>query len=1005
MIPRDLDTVAAPPAQLATSLPPASTATQYRVQRTDTSVDTIAQQFGVSADAIVKANPTKFADSSNVVPGDLLTIPPRNDGSQSGANTPAATPQQQVDKALADLHAAEQAKPANRMAAEDLGADRADLQTKLNQAVDAEVQARLSERPALSPQQRKALDAELPMDQADHEASIRAAIVARYNGDPGIQQAVDTQEANALLKRVDQTSYDSPKDKFLALDAAMQSASSDQVRTIAARQDIYRQIVQSAADWAAQPYDGTYRPSDETSRNKLSQAASDSSANYVDLLSGVSSQQMRADLINDARPQLEKIAHFSLLYPEPNHNPQVVNTLTNLSSVVGMLGRQDPAGAQWLGSDLASQMTNQKVLAKTEMMGQSSVLLDAVRQSNDPILALSIIEHVRGDSKDDNVVAWFDRTRDQIFKAVVSSNGKVDSDVRAYGDLTGELNSLIKNEGDQMTPDQLNAAIAAYGNKKGADWQKQVADSQKQLAKDGDDLLAQHASLGAWLESHPEDAAAARAALAPMVNDKGAQAAIKMAVQLDQNALQGAQGQNAISFAAQIGTAADDGGRLFIKELGSNYLIHRMDGLSDQLVASNDVATRTRVIGELDQLGNDSQLARVLGIDSKNVIDLKAGTDEMKKSLAEFNALSDAEKNPATLYDQLQKGLGDTNRTLNKISGFENGTSVGNAFRLFGAGAAGLNLASAIDSATASGQSTMNRSVSVASGLINAAGFSQGAAEYAVGKGFASDDGWISKVGSPAVNHVVNYLSGGVSLFQAGQNFFSSDPSVHDNTEGVLNTMIGAGSILWAAGDGVATGEGLMIPALAGSAELGMWAGPIGAGMMALGTMGLMAYQSKKANDLAIPNRVMFLQTLGYQPSAAQALAAWHSKDGASAASMLMQYGKLHDQTPQQTMAWFNGLAADKQKTIAGAMLSALDTVNGDATKFQKTASSDKNWDDFAAHNDFLTGSVDHGIFGSGPGIVLNGMKFGVSADGEEQPASVHQLDVAFQNLLGVNPP
>lgn len=110
--------------------------------------------------------------------------------------------------------------------------------------------------------------------------------------------------------------------------------------------------------------------------------------------------------------------------------------------------------------------------------------------------------------------------------------------------------------------------------------------------------------------------------LHPMVNDKGAQAAIKMAVQMDPNALQGAQGQHAISFAAQMGTVADDGGRLFIKELGSNYLIHRMDGLSDQLIASNDVASRTRVIGELDQLGNDSQLARVLGIDGKNVINL-----------------------------------------------------------------------------------------------------------------------------------------------------------------------------------------------------------------------------------------------------------------------------------------------------------------------------------------------------------------------------------------------
>lgn len=1009
MISRDIDMGVASPASLATSLPPSSVATQYRVQRTDTSLGVIAQQFGVSADDIVKANPAKFANSQNVVPGDVLTIPPRRDAAQSGANAPAATAQQQVDKALADLHSAEQAKPANRMAAEDRGAERADLQTKLDQAVDAEIQAKLSERPpidtSLSPQQRKALDADIAPSQAEREASIRADIVARYHGDPDIQQAVDTQEANALLKRVDQMNYDSPKDKFLALDAEMKSASSDQVRAIAARQDSYCQIVQAASDWAAQPYDGTSRPSKDKSLDQLSKNASDSSARYVELLSGTTSPQMRADLINDARPQLGKLTHFSLLYPEPGNNPEVDNTLTNLSSVVGTLGQQDPAGAQALAADMAGQMTNQKVFAKTGMMGNTSVLLDAVRQSHDPVLALTIIEQARGDSKDVNVKAWYNDTRDQIFEAVAGSNGKMESDVEAYGDLTGELNSLIDNEGDKMTSDQLAAAITAYGNKKGQDWQNRVAASQQQLVKDGNDLLAQQASLGAWLENHPDDAASARSALAPMVNDKRAQAAIKMAVQLDPNALQGAQGQNAISFAAQMGTAADDGGRLFLKQLGSSYLIHRMDNLSDQLVASNDVASRTRAIGELDQLGNDSQLARVLGIDSKNVVNLKAGTDAMKQSLADFNALSDAEKNPATLYDQLQKGLGDTNRTLNKISGFENGTPVGNAFRLFGASAAGLNMVSAIDSATASGQTTMNRSIGLASTFINAAGFSQSAAEYAVGKGMASEDGWVSRLGSPTANHVVNYLSGGLSLVQAGDNFFSHDPNEHDTTQGVLNTMTGTGSILWAAGDGVTTGEGLMIPGLAGSAELGMWVGPIGAGMMALGTMGLMAYQSKKANDAAVPNRELFLQALGYEPSAAQALAAWHSKDDSAATSMLMRYGELHGKNAQQTMTWFNGLDADKQKIIAGTLLSSLDTVGGDASKFQLTDGSDKNWDGFVSHNDLLTGSVDHGVFGEGPGIVLNGMKFNVPVDGEEKPASVHQLDVAFQSLLGVSPP
>lgn len=1032
VIPRDFDVAAAPPSQPSDSLSPSSTATQYRVQRTDTSVDAIAQQFGVSSDAIVKANPAKFATSLNIAPGDVLTIPPRDNATQSDNNTsaPATTPRQQVDKALAGLHAAEQAKPGNRMMAQDLGVERAQLQTQLDQAVDAEVQARLNERPpadtSLSPQQRKALDANMPTSKADLEASIREDIVARYKGDADIQQAVDTQEANALLKRIDQSGYNSPKDKLLALDASMQSASSDQVRTLASQQDIYRNIVKAAADWAAQPYNGTF-PHGGDSPYQLGLAANDSSARYVDLLSGIASPQMRADLINDARPQLENLARFSLHYTNSYTNPQVGSTLTNLSSVVGMLGKQDQAAAQQLGSDLAAQIIDPEDLMDRGMMGSSPLLTGVVEHSDDPTLVLSIINHVHGDGKDSNVNDWCYGMRDHVFKAVIAtgnkdvatSGNKVNQDVQSYAGLMGELNTLIKKEGDQMTPDQLNRAIAAYVKKKGPDWQQSVTASQQQLVNDGKALLAQEASLGAWFENHPDDAAAGSATLASLINDQGAQVAIKMAVQLDPTALQGEQGENVIGFASEIGSAADQGGRMFIKELGQNYLIHRMDGLSDQLVASNDVASRTRVIGELDKLGNDSRLAHVLGINGDNVVELKDGVAEMTKSLAQFNALSEAEKDPAKLSGQLEKGLWDTHSALNEIKGFEEGTAIGNAFRLFGVGAAGLDLAGAIDATTAPDQSKMEQTVNVTKALLSTAGFSQQAAEFVVGQGGADINGWVGKIGSVTVEHMVNYASGGLALFQGIADFANHDP-----TGGVLHTMTGTGAVLWAAGDGVATGEGIMLPglapivlggsesseavmlpALAGSTEAGMVFGPIGASMMALGTMGLMAYQNKKDNDAAIPNREVFLQGLGYTPSAADALAAWHSKDDIAASSMLMQYGRLHGQSPQQTMTWFNGLDADKQKVIAGAMLSALDTVHGDASKFQLTASSDKNWDDYAAHNAFLTGSVDHGVFGSGPGIVLNGMKFMSSADGEARPASAHQLDVALQDLLGVNPP
>jgi hypothetical protein len=297
------------------------------------------------------------------------------------------------------------------------------------------------------------------------------------------------------------------------------------------------------------------------------------------------------------------------------------------------------------------------------------------------------------------------------------------------------------------------------------------------------------------------------------------------------------------------------------------------------------------------------------------------------------------------------------------------------------------------------------------SAFASTVGFSQKTAGLIASVGKLDRDSLIGKVGSRLVDHAVNYLSGGIDVWKATDDF-----SKGDGTEGGLYTTTGVGSIMWAAGNAVSGAEGAtfglgswLTGGSAGAeaaATAGSWAGPIGITLVALGTMGLMAYQSTKANDQAVPGRDAFVQGLGYHPSAASALAAWHSKDDAAPTSMLMRYGQLHGLDPQQTMDWFNGLNADQQKTFAGAMLSALDTVDGDASKFQATDANDHNWDDMAKHGELITGTVDHGIFGSGPGVLLDEFKLGIpyAINSEEQPASAHQLDVTLQNLLGANP-
>ena len=58
--------------------------------------------------------------------------------------------------------------------------------------------------------------------------------------------------------------------------------------------------------------------------------------------------------------------------------------------------------------------------------------------------------------------------------------------------------------------------------------------------------------------------------------------------------------------------------------------------------------------------------------------------------------------------------------------------------------------------------------------------------------------------------------------------------------------------------------------------------------------------------------------------------------------------------------------------------------------------------------NGLIAGNVDHGLFGSGPGVLMRGTVIAGNPfpiNSEEKPASAHQLDVVLKNVLGVDPP
>ncbi|WNL45924.1 LysM peptidoglycan-binding domain-containing protein [Dyella sp. BiH032] len=993
-IPRDLgvSTYTPPPPPP----PPPEKPKPYRVEHGDT-LESIAQKFNTTVDALHQANPS--LSGSRIMAGDVLTIPAVKTqalaGTPAKADAPALTPQQQVDKALNDYRqAAANRQPGDRGAADDL----AGLQDKLDQAVNAEVQARLKEpvNDGLTPQQRKQLG-EQPPSLADREKAARADVLKRYNGDAAIQHAVDKQEAGSLLASNANAGYTSPKDKLLALDTALKNASSDQVRSLAEADPAFAKTVQDAANWAAQPYKEEQLTNSNQVEPKAKQAE-ESAGRYAELMAGLSSPAARAAIASEGRTQMEQLTHFAFFYN--NEQRHSGNILDSLSTVVGTLRQSDPNAAQSLANDLAGQLPDPRIVASG--MTTESMLTSMAQQSGDPTLAFAFVDKVRNGGYERITGPWCEQTMAELFKTVENTHYRVDNDVQSYVKLTGELNSLIAKEGKSMTADQLKAAIDNYKAKKGPEWEQQVADAQQRIADDGKLLLSQQAALAQWAAGHPGDQKAVNDTLGKILGSENNAAAMRLAVQNDPTVLKGEQGQALLNQWAQYGKVADQAGRKLTQELGTNYVKGRLDDLREQLAKSDDVATRTKVIQQLDDLGNNKSLAVVLGLDGDKVGSLKQATDVLKNNLNDFDALAKDAKTPEALTQSLQDGLKDADGKLGKIKGFDNGTPVSTLFRAFSVGAAGLSLANATDK-LGTGKTGTEELRNEMSALISAAGFSQKTAGLVTSVGWAPKESLWGTVGKRSVDHWVNILSGGIDLWKASDAFGKGD-----NTEGALYATTGVGSIMWAAGNAAVSGEGMLGAALGGASGLGSWAGPIGIGLVALGTVGLIAYQSKKENDQAVPGREAFLQGLGYTESASKALAAWHSDGDQPAVNMLVRYGELHGMNPQQSMDWFNKLGAEQQKTFAGAMVSALDTVDGDASKFQRTDRNDGNWDDMAKHGDLLAGNVDHGLFGSGPGVLLRGTSIPGNMfplNVEEKPGSAHQLDVVLKNVLGVDPP
>ncbi|HET8791153.1 MAG TPA: hypothetical protein VFM75_08070, partial [Modicisalibacter sp.] len=132
-------------------------------------------------------------------------------------------------------------------------------------------------------------------------------------------------------------------------------------------------------------------------------------------------------------------------------------------------------------------------------------------------------------------------------------------------------------------------------------------------------------------------------------------------------------------------------------------------------------------------------------------------------------------------------------------------------------------------------------------------------------------------------------------------------------------------------------------------------AGPIGFGIATVATLGLFAWDGiqnvQHNNRFQTPTTAEFLSHAGFNEEAAQALSD-QSGEGYSPVPLLMHYGDLQGLTPEQTVAWINGIAGGdngpaKLAALRDNLHNTLDEINGDISQFPATADNDdlQIWD------------------------------------------------------------
>lgn len=859
-------------------------------------VASVAKTYNVTPKELARTN--HITVDTGLTPGQQLQLPsnavqPAKDDTQPDKPpTPAEKTDAAIsayEKAVKDRDDALRNAPHNMGLRSEIRQDSdstvSQAKTAMDQAIGDEIAGEIASRNQSVPGQFRT-----PTDQI--VTSAGNAILARHQGDavatPLINGAAHDYQikakADALIPGY---SGDwSAADKLKGIDLTGQPK--EVVDAVLADPRVQGWI-KDAATQIGQPYDKV--PADHVyySQDQATQAANNLATATQGMPPELATEVTRASL-----PTIQKISQLELGYAGS------VVPFDAVHGVLTSLGNSDAAQSV-INQAAGYYAHNPGAVGFLTRGGTNSMLANTVESvygNANPAFAIALAKQVQAH----NPQAAGDAIQ-AAEKGIEDFQGRIKQDLQNYADMTKELNWLVSNNKDKLTPDQMQKAIDSYVKSKGPDWQKQFDAAQQQIITDTK-ALAEGVT---QLKNLPDDLKSLAPGLDGRIDknigdNETTRKAIEFTASKDPSVFEGEAGNKLAEAMVELGHKSKDTLNEIAKAYISGHVLPAVQNLNPNDAASvskaqqalNDLRGKAAMFGipqnELDDGVN--KLNKVLGaLKTESLQDAMAGKG--------INALGEVKNDLGELKDT---------KFTNPVAGL--------AFRTM---AFGLSGAALLNSAkkTVEDPNAQN----VLGTLAFSAGLAQDTAGFGASMKLLDSEGALAKWGTASsvagelTEKFIGVLNIGYFAVGAAQDASNTPKLVFD----VAGT---AGATLATFGEAFGAGA---------------WAGPVGVGVTLLATAGLSLAEYRQTMDEHTKGAKEFLASAGVNEEVAKTLSGDALKEASSLQGGLgLSAGQLQELAEQRPELFQAPNTAQSFIDVAKACGIQGDQVSGFAAALAK---------------------------------------------------------------------